>query len=388
MATIVGVRTVPYNYTMTRRIGDVHLPDGTDSGSDMAVFVDTDEGISGVAIGYGQGSSDVQRFAKLVIGEDPRATRALWERMVALSFKMGLAGGTKIAVSAIDAALWDLKAKLNGVPLWKEVGAVEGSAAGYASGLDTPLSDSELDSFYRRMAARGFNAGKLKVGADQDADLRRLGIMKEALASSGKHPVLMVDSNEYWTPKQSIARIREMEREFDLLWAEEPAGRRDVVGLRTVSRAITAAVATGENLDSSADFAALIRAEAVDVIQIGALTSGITGALQVADMAYANGIPVAMMNCPGRHMAHVAAALPHHLMMEILDCGRDQAFSHEAELVDGRVQLGNAPGSGIVIRAEVLEGTDVVEPSPSSLRAIYRKSPGSWINESRSPGRE
>jgi L-alanine-DL-glutamate epimerase-like enolase superfamily enzyme len=179
-----------------------------------------------------------------------------------------------------------------------------------------------------------------------------------------------------------------MEREFDLLWAEEPAGRRDVVGLRTVSRSITAAVATGENLDSSADFASLIRFEAVDIIQIGALTSGITGALQVADMAYANGIPVAMMNCPGRHMAHVAAALPHHMMMEVLDCGRDQAFSHEALLVDGRIQLGNAPGSGISFSADQFERADEVEPSPSSLRAIYRKAPGTWVDESRSTGPE
>ena len=370
---------------MTRPIGDVHLPDGTDAGSDMAVLIDTDEGVTGVAVGYGQGTREIAQYAALLIGEDPRSVRGLWERMISLTFKMGNAGSTKIAVSGLDTALWDLRAKLNGVPLWKELGALQGSAAAYASGLDTPLNDHELGDFYRRMAGSGINSGKLKVGRDLDADLRRLEIMRDALATSGKRPVLMIDSNEYWTPKQSIRRIREIERSYDLLWAEEPAERRDVVGLRSVSRAISASVATGENLDNSLDFANLIRGEAVDVIQVGALTGGITGALQVAEMAHANRIPVAMMNCPGRHMAHLAAALPHHIAMEVLDCGRDQMFTHEARLVDGRIELGDSPGSGIVFDEERLLANAADVPSPRSLRSIYRRDPGYWTSEFRSP---
>jgi L-alanine-DL-glutamate epimerase-like enolase superfamily enzyme len=384
MVAITGVRTFPYNYTMTRKIGDVHLPDGTDAGSDMAVMIDTDEGVTGVTVAYGQGTAEITQFAPLLLGEDPRSVRALWQRMKGLTFKMGNAGSVKIAVSALDAALWDLRAKLNGVPLWKELGADRGSAAAYASGLDTPLHDDELAAFYLGMASLGFNAGKLKVGLDQETDLRRLRIMRDALATSGKTPVLMIDANEYWTAKQSIRRIREMEEEFDLAWAEEPAGRRDAVGLRKVSEAIDAAVATGENLDNSGDFANLIREKAVDVVQIGVLTAGITGALQVAEMAYSYGLPVAMMNCPGRHMAHLAAALPHHLMMEVLDCGRDQMFTHSASLTDGRISLGDEPGSGIVFDEEQLEAQRAEAPSPRSLRSIYRRSPSTWIDEHRS----
>jgi L-alanine-DL-glutamate epimerase-like enolase superfamily enzyme len=384
MVAVTGVRAVPYNYTMNRLIGDVHLPDGTNAGSDMAVFVDTDEGISGVAVGYGQGTGALGQFAALLTGEDPRSVRGLWDKMQSLAFKMGATGAAKIAISALDAALWDLRAKLNEVPLWKELGAREGRAAAYASGLDTPLDDEELRTYYTRMASLGFNAGKLKVGLDQEADLRRLRIMREALATSGKTPVLAVDANEYWTPKQSIRRIKEIEEEFDLVWAEEPAGRRDAVGLRKVSAAIRASVATGENLDNSGDFAALIKAEAVDIVQVGALTQGITGALQVAEMAYANGLPVAMMNCPGRYMAHLAAALPHHLMMEVFDCGRDQLFTHQARLEDGHIVLGDAPGSGIVFDEGILESNRADGPSPRSLRSIYRRSPGTWVNEFRS----
>src|SRR5687767_7017133 len=84
MAKVTGVRTYPYNYTMTRRIGDVHLPDGTDAGSDMAVMIDTDEDVTGVAVAYGHGTAAVEQFAPLLIGQDPRSVRGLWERTRAL----------------------------------------------------------------------------------------------------------------------------------------------------------------------------------------------------------------------------------------------------------------------------------------------------------------
>ena len=67
-----------------------------------------------------------------------------------------------------------------------------------------PLTDDELRQYYEDAAAQGLCAGKLKVGLDREADMRRIGIMRDALATSGKKPVLMVDSNEYWSPKQAI----------------------------------------------------------------------------------------------------------------------------------------------------------------------------------------
>ena len=132
---------------------------------------------------------------------------------------------------------------------------------------------------------RGIAIGKLKVGVDREPDLRRIGIMKEALATSGKAPILLIDSNEYWSPKQAIQHIRYFEQHHEIFWAEEPARRWDYTGLRKVSQAVNAAVATGENLDDAADFRALIAHQAADVLQIGVGTGGITGAMRVAQMA-------------------------------------------------------------------------------------------------------
>lgn len=376
---ITGVRSVTYTYQLDRAIGDVHLPEGTNVGSDIAVFVDTDDGVTGVAVGMGHGPDALQMFEDVLVGADPRSVKGLWERMAARVFKLGVAGAPKLAMASLDVALWDLRAKAAGVPLWKELGALEGRVPAYASGLDMPLSDSELAAYYARMAGFGIRAGKLKVGRDHESDLRRLGIMRDALVGSAKQPLLMVDANEYWSAKEAIRRVRSFEEAFSLTWVEEPAPRRDAVGLRKVSNSVIAAVATGENLDSASDFANLIRAEAIDVVQLSTAQGGITPALRIAELAYANDLPVTMNNCPGRHMAHVAAALPHHTMMEVLDCGRDKVFESDTSLSDGHVILGDGPGSGIRFVEDRLAEHATDAPSALSLAATYRKAVGAGV---------
>ena len=92
-----------------------------------------------------------------------------------------------------DVALWDLKAKANDEPLWKTLGASSRAVKAYASGIDLSLDDDGIRKFYESQAAQGIAIGKLKVGLDREADLRRIGIMKEALATSGKDPILLID---------------------------------------------------------------------------------------------------------------------------------------------------------------------------------------------------
>jgi L-alanine-DL-glutamate epimerase-like enolase superfamily enzyme len=265
------------------------------------------------------------------------------------------------------------------------LGASSRRVRAYASGIDLPLSDEEIGAFYSSMAAKGVAAGKLKVGLDREMDLRRLGIMREALATSGKRPILMIDSNEYWSPKQAIRHIRCIEEQFDLTWAEEPARRWDYRGLRQVSRAIRAAVATGENLDHVSEFMPLVANEAVDVVQVGWGASGITGALQVADLAYAFELPVSMMNCPANFMAHVAAALPNHNMMEMVAVGRDLAMRVDQRIEDGWIVLGDTPGLGIVFDEQQLDelavAPQVAPPSQASGSSPWGRRRGAGLYE-------
>ncbi|MCB0063706.1 MAG: hypothetical protein KDE19_16400, partial [Caldilineaceae bacterium] len=197
---ITGVRTQLYQFDMTRYLGDANSPRGWKQGGHLAVWIDTDEGISGVTLSSGSARRHIHAFVEqMLVGADPRGVRGLWQRMVNRVFKGNNRGIVNDALSSIDVALWDLKAKINGEPLWKTLGASSRYVRAYASGLDIPLDDDEMRAFYTDMAAKGINAGKLKVGLDPEADMRRIGIMKEALATSGKKPELMIDSNEYWS---------------------------------------------------------------------------------------------------------------------------------------------------------------------------------------------
>ena len=381
---ITGVRTVLYEYGVRRPIGDVQLPDGARRIAELAVFLRTDEGVTGVAIGAAAAQPIIHALTEHLVGRDPREVRGLYELMQRLTFKAGPDGVIGKAVAALDTAIWDLRAKGDGVPLWQELGGSSNRAAAYASGLDMPLSDAALRTYYRDMAERyGITAGKLKVGRDPDRDLERMALMREAIieGSGTTRPSLMVDANEFWTPKQAIRRISEIERQFDLVWVEEPVRRDDHRGLARVSKGIRAAVATGENLTSISQFVPLLHHDGADVVQVSIQATGVTSALRIAEMSDALGLPVALVNCPGRYAAHVAAVLPNHLMMEVIDAGRDAAFQTDHRLEGGWIVLSDAPGLGITFDEERLAALAVDKPSSSTLGATYLRATDSGISE-------
>lgn len=379
---ITGVRTVLYEFAMKRALGDANSPRGRDRASGLAVFIDSDEGVTGISAGSGGARGHIHSMVEqLLVGRDPRGVRGLWQKMDNVVFKANNRGIVNDAISAIDVALWDLKAKLNGEPLWKTLGASTRKVRAYASGIDLSLSDEELGEFYRGMAAQGIHAGKLKVGLDREFDLRRLEIMRDALATSGKTPILTIDSNEYWSPKQAIRNVRFFEQHHELMWVEEPARRWDARGLRQVSQGVTAAVATGENLDHVSEFMPLITQEAVDIVQVGTGTAGITGALQVAEVANAFELPVSMMNCPANLMAHVAAVLPNHVMMEVVDFGNDIAMIADQHIEDGWIVLGDSPGLGIEYDMEKLATLAVEQPSPGAWAGTWGRRRGAGLLE-------
>src|SRR4249920_52546 len=151
---ITGYRTLQTIHHWGRPVGDVngHIESGITEVP--LVIVDTDAGVSGVGMGSHQ---DLARIFGAIEGEDPRAVTALYDRMLAWVFKTGHAGATFGAVGAIDMALWDLKAKAAGEPLWRTLGALDRFVPGYASGLDIALDDEALVALYERFADRGFS---------------------------------------------------------------------------------------------------------------------------------------------------------------------------------------------------------------------------------------
>ncbi|MCS5643122.1 MAG: mandelate racemase/muconate lactonizing enzyme family protein [Dehalococcoidia bacterium] len=377
---ITGYKLDKYIQQLDRAIGDANYPKGDDLMGMSILRIETDEGITGIAPG---GNDAVEDLFHVIEGKDPRGVTGLWKEMVDWVHKGNNEGEINGAISAIDVALWDLKAKINDEPLWQTLGAREGRAKAYASDIGYNLSDDELHAFYSRMADMGIDGGKIKIGLNMTDDLRRIGIMNDAFRKVKNRPYLMIDTNEYWSPKQAIRYINQIEEHFDIFWAEEPARRWDYDGLRQVSRGISAAVASGENLNDVGQMYPLISQQAIDVANVGVGHSGITGARQVANMCYAYELPVTMMNCPANFMAHLAAALPNHNMMEVVDPGREDAFeSWDNHIEDGWIVIGNTPGLGISINTDKINALQSADFNRKpGFPFPRREGAGLWIKD-------
>jgi L-alanine-DL-glutamate epimerase-like enolase superfamily enzyme len=344
---ITGYRTLTTVHDWGRPVGDANgvFLDGVVTVN--LVLVDTDEGITGVGLGSHTELTNI--FAALE-GEDPRATSALYDRMLRQVFKSGHAGTAFGTIGALDSALWDIKAKAAGQPLWRLLGGRDRTVPAYASGLDIALSDEELAATYKTYADRGVRAAKLKGGLDVVRDLSRLSIVRDVLAEANpaSRPGLMLDANESWTRKQAVRHVAELERAIDLIWVEEPVRRWDAEGMVAVGRAIRASVAAGENLTGLEQFRPLLAAGALDVVQTAA-GWGVTHFLRVAALAHAFDLPVSPIGTTPLGLVHAATAVPNHMATELQDLEPPTGLSVDMSVEDGRFILGDTPGLGVTV---------------------------------------
>ena len=356
---ITGYRTLQTIHDWGRPVGDVngHIASGITEVP--LVIVDTDEGVSGVGTGSHQ---DLAQIFPAIEGEDPRAVSALYDRMLARVFKASHAGATFGGIGTFDMALWDIKAKLAGEPLWRLLGGRDRFVSGYASGLDIALDDDELALFYSEMAGRGFTSGKLKGGRNVASDIRRLGIIGDALRVNIPEPGLMLDANESWNLKQAVRYVSQIEEVHDLVWIEEPMRRWDAEGHARLSASVRAAVATGENLTGLEQYRPHFNAGGIDIVQAAA-TWGVTHFLRVSIAAYSRDLPVSPVGLTANAaVAHAAAAVPNHLSAEIQDVGSPFGVSIDQEYADGGIVLGDQPGVGVSVDEALIATLEHAEP--------------------------
>jgi L-alanine-DL-glutamate epimerase-like enolase superfamily enzyme len=260
----------------------------------------------------------------------------------------GHGGATFGTIGAIDMAIWDLKAKMSGEPLWRMLGARDRYVPGYASGLDIALSDDELVGLHERYADRGFSSSKIKGGLDAATDVTRLTAVRDVLRRNSRRPALMIDANEAWNRKQAVRHITEIEAQIPLTWVEEPVRRWDAQGHKAVGRAVKASIATAENLVGLEQYRLLLDAEAVDVVQAG-MVWGITHFLRVSVMALSRDLPVSPVGFNCNPVAHAAAAVPNHLTTEVQDLSFPYGLGVDQTIADGGIILGDEPGLGITV---------------------------------------
>jgi L-alanine-DL-glutamate epimerase-like enolase superfamily enzyme len=297
-------------------------------------------------------------FAPLLIGADPREVRHLHRKMTRdpNNIWLGRGGILQMAISAIDIALWDLKAKIVGEPLWKLLG---GSATKPVEGYSTDCgwlvrTQSELVDDCRRMIEEeGFTAVKIKVGKpDPKEDMARIEAVRRAI---GAAPRLMIDANGKWdlaTAKRYGPRLAD----YDLTWFEEPLWHDDVISHATLARSMDTPVALGELLYTPDAFKEFVGAGAVHYLQPDATRcGGLTALLEIADLGLTHHLPVAphhgdMMQA----QLHVVMAHPACTLLEFIPWTLDY-FVEPVAIREGRYRVPELPGAGTTLTLEALE---------------------------------
>lgn len=262
-------------------------------------------------VGYGYADTATARLVKdllaaRVIGRDALDVPGAWSAMVAAIRNLGRPGICSMAIAAVDAALWDLKAKLLEVPLARLLGQVRPSIPAYGSGGFTSCSGAELRAQLGGWAAEGLGMVKMKVGREPAADPARVRAAREAIGPGVK---LFVDANGAYSRKQALW-YAECFAALDVSWFEEPVSSDDLEGLRLVRDRAPAgmAVAAGEYGYDGWYFRRMLQAGAVDVLQADATRcAGVTGFLEAGALAAAFGVPLSAHCAPSLHVAPLCA---------------------------------------------------------------------------------
>ena len=220
----------------------------------------------------------------------------------------GTCGISMMAISAIDNALWDLKAKIFEVPLCKLLGQVKDSMLIYGSGGFTSYNKKQLQQQFATWAEQGIQYMKMKVGTQPEKDVQRVKEAREILDDDVQ---LMIDANGAYTSKQALQKANEV-IEYNVTWFEEPVSSDNLEGLHFIREHAPAQmnIAAGEYGYNLPYFEAMLHADAVDVLQADATRcGGITGFLKAGFLAEAHQLPFSSHCAPALHL-HAAVCLP------------------------------------------------------------------------------
>lgn len=344
-----------------------------DSGQDaLIVKVTTDAGV----VGYGEVDSapmaakwviegpfshtTATGLKHVLIGEDPFRTEWLWHKMYRANIYGGRRGVGLHAISGIDLALWDIKGKALGMPIWKLLGGgFARTLRPYASSL-FGATPEETGERARRFVGQGFTAVKFgwdPMGQDARTDV---ALVREARKGLGPDADLMIDAGLVYDAKTAIQRARAFEQ-FDPYWFEEPLSPDDYEGYAKLSAASPLRIAAGEEESERKSFVQLMDVGKVDVVQVDLTRcGGFTEAMKIASLAADRGLPV--VNHGFTTYLNVAAALhflasvPNTLgLLEfVVEEGTTlrHSISEPIAAVDGRVSVPDAPGLGLALNEE------------------------------------
>lgn len=420
MSRVTALETADVRFPTSRFLdgSDAMNPDPDYSAAYVRVCTDATDGLVGHGFVFTIGRGNDVQVAAIraltdhLVGRDVEELLAdmgsLWRELVHDSQLRWLGpekGVMHMAIGAAVNALWDLKAKRAGQPLWALLSAMspeqivdlvdfryltdaltrgdaleilraaepgraerkaELLAVGYPAYTTTPgwlgYDDDKLARLCREAVADGFTQVKLKVGADLDDDTRRLSVARAAV---GPDVRIAVDANQRWDVAEAIAWTRAL-ADYDLAWVEEPTCPDDVLGHAAIARGIAPVpVATGEHMANRVMFKQFLQADALQVLQIDATrVAGVNENIAILLLAARFGVPV----CPHAGGVGLCEAVQHLSMFDFVAVsgrieGRviefvDHLHEHFVTPVDvrgGRYLAPRAPGAGTEMRDESVD---------------------------------
>lgn len=326
----------------------------------VVIEVHTDSGLTGV--GYTgfvvpemlrPMQSTLEVLAEWTIGEDPDAVEAIGPRLLARAGSGAPAGMVTSAAAAIDVALWDLRGKACGLPLYRLLGGGTNRVATYSSGyLWRTYDPDQLASKGMELVEQGFRAMKFRMGAlpDDASEIRRMQALREAV---GPGIDLMVDINQGWGVDRSIRVGRAME-DSGLAWLEDPIDHQDYGGLAQIADALDTPIATGEYLYGLTPFRHMLRRGSVDIVMVDLLRAGgITTWMKAAHLAEAFNKPVVSHLAP-EILAHCVAAVPNGAIVEHMPWALP-LFKETFSMANGEIVLADRPGLGLELDPDALQ---------------------------------
>jgi len=240
------------------------------------------------------------RLADVIQGSNAMDLPACWWAMVNSIRNLGRTGIASMAISAVDIALWDPKARILGIPMVALLGCARSEVPIYGSGGFTSYSNDQLQSQLGGWASSGISMVKMKIGREPERDLERVRVARQAI---GPDVQLFVDANGAYSRKQALRFAKDF-REYGVSWFEEPVTSDDLDGLRLLRDRAPAGmdIAAGEYGYDAFYFRRMLQAGAVDVLQADVTRcGGITGFLQAASLCVAQPLPLSAHTAPSVH---------------------------------------------------------------------------------------